>query len=311
LWELDLAEPTTKNGHWRFLWGADAKFITRLKTQTFICLFYVSTKQTSDHSQNLFFSPMTRNSFVLAGIASAFLFANTAIAQTKKPTPTKAVVPVAKTTSAPATVKLTNANDSLSYSIGVNIAQSFKQQGLSNVNTALVARAMNDALKGNALQLTQEQCMGVLNAFMQKQYAAKQAEGAKAAEGNKKIGTAFLTENKTKPGVITTASGLQYSVEKEGTGAKPTANDKVKVHYTGKLIDGKVFDSSVERGQPAEFGVTQVIKGWTEALQLMTVGSKYKLYIPSDLAYGDRGAGADIGPGATLIFDVELLDIVK
>ncbi len=255
---------------------------------------------------------MTRNSFVLAGIASALLFANTATAQTKKPAPAKPLSAAAKPKAASAApgVKLGNANDSLSYGIGMNIAQSFKQQGLNNVNTDAVARGLNDALKGAVTQLTQDQAMAVMNTFMQKQYAVKQAESSKAAEGNKKIGTAFLAENKTKPGVVTTASGLQYSVEKEGTGAKPTPNDKVKVHYTGKLIDGKVFDSSVERG-PAEFGVTQVIKGWTEALQLMAVGSKYKLYIPADLAYGDRGAGADIGPGATLVFDVELLDIVK
>jgi FKBP-type peptidyl-prolyl cis-trans isomerase FklB len=148
-------------------------------------------------------------------------------------------------------------------------------------------------------------------AYMQKQYAAKNAEAGKAAEGNKKIGAAFLAENKSKPGVQTTSSGLQYIVEKEGTGAKPVATDRVKVHYTGTLIDGKVFDSSVQRGQPAEFGVTEVIKGWTEVLQLMPVGSKWKVFIPSDIAYGDRGAGADIGPGSTLIFDIELLDIVK
>lgn len=255
---------------------------------------------------------MTRNSFVLASIASALLFATTATAQTKKPAPAKPVSATAKPKAATAApgAKLANANDSLSYGIGMNIAQSFKQQGLNNVNIAAVTRGLNDALKGSATQLTQDQAMSVMNTFMQKQYAIKQAESSKAAEGNKQLGAAFLTENKTKPGVVTTASGLQYSVEKEGTGAKPTPNDKVKVHYTGKLLDGKVFDSSVERG-PAEFGVTQVIKGWTEALQLMSVGSKYKLYIPSDLAYGDRGAGADIGPGATLIFDVELLDIVK
>ena len=141
--------------------------------------------------------------------------------------------------------------------------------------------------------------------------STRNAEGMKASAENKKTGTAFLTENKAKPGVVTTTSGLQYSVEKEGTGAKPTATDRVKVHYTGKLLDGKVFDSSVERGQPAEFGVGEVIKGWTEALQLMPIGSKWKLFIPADLAYGDRGAGADIKPGSTLVFDVELIDIVK
>jgi FKBP-type peptidyl-prolyl cis-trans isomerase FklB len=151
----------------------------------------------------------------------------------------------------------------------------------------------------------------IMMAYMQKQFASKNAESSKAAEGNKKIGSAFLAENKSKPGVQTTASGLQYVIEKEGTGAKPVSTDRVKVHYTGMLIDGKVFDSSVERKQPAEFGVTEVIKGWTEVLQLMPVGSKWKVFIPSDIAYGDRGAGADIGPGSTLIFDIELLDIVK
>ncbi|MEZ0487724.1 FKBP-type peptidyl-prolyl cis-trans isomerase [Fibrella sp. GW2-5] len=206
---------------------------------------------------------------------------------------------------------LANSQDSLSYSVGYSIAQSLKQQGMTAVNTAVLAKGLENALKGQTLLLAEPQMQQIMMNYMQKQYAAKNAEAGKAAEGNKKIGAAFLAENKSKPGVQTTASGLQYVVEKEGAGAKPVATDRVKVHYTGKLIDGKVFDSSVERGQPAEFGVTEVIKGWTEVLQLMPVGSKWKVFIPSDIAYGDRGAGADIGPGSTLVFDIELLDIVK
>jgi FKBP-type peptidyl-prolyl cis-trans isomerase FklB len=138
----------------------------------------------------------------------------------------------------------------------------------------------------------------------------EKAKAEKAAVA-KKQGQAFLAENKTKPGVVTTASGLQYIVLKEGTGPKPTANDKVKCDYEGKLIDGTVFDSSIKQGKPIEFAVTGVIKGWTEALQLMNTGSKWRLFIPSDLAYGDQQMGPDIKPGSTLIFDVDLLEIVK
>jgi FKBP-type peptidyl-prolyl cis-trans isomerase FklB len=134
---------------------------------------------------------------------------------------------------------------------------------------------------------------------------------AEKALANKKVGAEFLAANKSKPGVVTLPSGLQYIVVKEGTGAKPTINDKVKCHYHGTLIDGTIFDSSVERGQPIDFPVNGVIKGWVEALQLMPVGSKWKLFIPSELGYGDNQAGAKIGPGSTLIFDVELIDIVK
>ncbi|RZL99349.1 MAG: FKBP-type peptidyl-prolyl cis-trans isomerase [Pedobacter sp.] len=249
--------------------------------------------------------------FVAVGVVSTLFVANHAIAQVKKPaTPVKSV----KAKSAPAAAGkslFSNSQDSLSYSVGYSVAQSMKQQGMVDVNTAIMAKGIEDALKGKPLKLAEPQMQQIMMAYMQKQYAVKNAEAGKAAEGNKKIGAAFLAENKSKPGVQTTASGLQYVVEKEGTGAKPAATDRVKVHYTGKLIDGKVFDSSVERGQPAEFGVTEVIKGWTEVLQLMPVGSKWKVFIPSDIAYGDRGAGADIGPGSTLIFDIELLDIVK
>ena len=257
---------------------------------------------------------MKFNQLMLAGMVSAVFVAGTATAQVKKPAAKKPLTAKPATAAKPKTATgtaIASAQDSISYSIGMFMAQNLKQQGISDLNNALLMRGLEDALKDQPTQLTQAQAGQVMNTFMQKQMASRNAEGMKASAENKKIGTAFLNENKAKAGVTTTASGLQYSVEKEGTGAKPSATDRVKVHYTGKLLDGKVFDSSVERGQPAEFGVSEVIKGWTEALQLMPVGSKWKLYIPSDLAYGDRGAGADIKPGSTLVFDVELLDIVK
>ena len=255
---------------------------------------------------------MKFNQWMLTGMVSAVFVAGNATAQVKKPAVKK---PASVNKPAPAKPaaggNLTSTQDSVSYSIGVFMAQNLKQQGINDLNNTLLIRGLQDALSGQPTQLTQAQCGLVMNNYMQKQMAVRNAEGMKASAENKKIGNAFLAENKAKAGVVTTASGLQYSVEKEGAGAKPTATDRVKVHYTGKLLDGKVFDSSVERGQPAEFGVNEVIKGWTEALQLMPVGSKWKLYIPSELAYGDRGAGADIKPGSTLVFDVELLDIVK
>ncbi len=254
---------------------------------------------------------MKFNQWMVAGAVSALFVAGSATAQVKKAAPK----PVGAKPTAPAkpaaSASLATNRDSLSYSIGLYMAQNLKQNGMNDLNTAVLVRGLEDALKGQKAQLSQEQAGQILNAYGQKQMAARQAEASKASAENRKIGDAFLAENKAKAGVTTTASGLQYSVQKEGTGAKPTATDKVKVHYTGKLLDGKVFDSSVERGQPAEFGVNEVIKGWTEALQLMPVGSKWTLYIPSELAYGDRGAGADIKPGSTLVFDVELLDIVK
>lgn len=255
---------------------------------------------------------MIRSHFVVASLVSAFLVSATSFAQTvKKPiSRTKPAAKAAPSVKTSATA-LTSQNDSISYSVGVSVAQSLKQQGLNSVNTAALARGLSEALKGEKMAISMEQAQQVIQSYMQKQYAIRQTESKKAGEGNRKIGAAFLAENKTKAGVVTTASGLQYQVLTEGKGAKPTANDKVKVHYTGKLLDGKVFDSSVERGQPAEFPVTGVIPGWVEALQLMPVGSKWQLFIPADLAYGDRGAGSDIAPGSTLVFEVELLDIVK
>ncbi|MBC7570257.1 MAG: FKBP-type peptidyl-prolyl cis-trans isomerase [Spirosoma sp.] len=249
----------------------------------------------------------------LAGLVSAVFTTGFAVAQTKKPAARPIPKPAARPLAKPAPVAgtISSPQDSISYSIGLFMAQSLKQNGMTDLNSALVTQGLQDAMKGGSTRLSMEQASTIMNAYQQKQFAVKNAESMKESAENKKIGDEFLTANKAKAGVTTTASGLQYSIEKEGTGPKPTSTDRVKVHYAGKLLDGTEFDSSVKRGQPAEFGVTQVIKGWTEALQLMPVGSKWKLYIPSDLAYGDRGAGADIKPGSTLVFDVELLDIVK
>lgn len=218
-----------------------------------------------------------------------------AIAQTTKK-------PVAKKPAAPV-VALKNASDSFSYAIGLSLANFYKQQGITDINNQFVVKALADVKNGKAL-LDDATANNTIMARMQ---AIKSEKSA----GNKKAGEAFLAENKKKPGVITLPSGLQYQVIKEGTGPKPTPEDQVKVHYAGTLLDGKEFDSSIKRGEPIVFGVTGVIAGWTEALQLMPVGSKWKLFIPASLAYGDNQAGPDIKPGSTLIFDVELLEIVK
>jgi FKBP-type peptidyl-prolyl cis-trans isomerase FklB len=204
--------------------------------------------------------------------------------------------------------KLDNQKDKVSYSIGLDIGSTLKRQ-MIDVNKEVMDRGVQDGLSGAKPLLTDEQMKEVMQSFQKdmlaKQAAKKKEEGSKnAAEGKK-----FLDENKSKEGVKTTASGLQYTVEKEGTGPMPKATDTVKVNYRGTTIDGKEFDSSYKRGEPATFPVNRVIKGWTEALQLMKVGSKYKLFIPADLAYGERGAGSDIGPDSVLLFDVELLGI--
>ncbi|HZG23008.1 MAG TPA: FKBP-type peptidyl-prolyl cis-trans isomerase, partial [Chitinophagaceae bacterium] len=217
------------------------------------------------------------------------------VAQTKaKPT----AKPVAGAVTAPV---MKTGLDSLSYSLGMSLAQFYKQQGITKVNTTLVSKAINDALSGSKTLLDEEQMNSCITNYLQQMKSEK-------ASGNKKAGEEFLAANKSKPGVVSLPSGLQYIILQEGTGPKPSLTDTVKCHYHGTLLDGRVFDSSVDRGQPAEFPVGAVIKGWVEALPLMSVGSKWKLFIPSDLAYGDTQAGPTIGPGSTLVFDVELLD---
>lgn len=191
------------------------------------------------------------------------------------------------------------------YGIGLQIGQQLLGSGM-DVNAEAVARGIYDVLNQNKPAIDLNEVTAALQELGQRAEAA-QAEAFKAIDAENK---AFLEENKKAKGVVVTESGLQYEILTEGTGEKPTATSTVRVHYTGSLIDGTVFDSSVKRGQPAEFPVNGVIRGWTEALQLMPVGSKWRLTIPQELAYGERGAGASIPPFATLIFEVELLDIL-
>jgi len=202
-------------------------------------------------------------------------------------------------------VKLDKAK--ISTMVGMDIGRGLTQIK-DDIDIKIVEQAIEATLKGEKTALTQEEALAVRQAFMKEMQAKRVAEQKAAADKNKKEGADFLAANKSKPGVKTTASGLQYIVEKEGTGPKPKATDTVKVNYLGTKIDGTKFDSSYDRGQPATFPLNGVIKGWTEGLQLMPVGSKYKLFVPSDLAYGESGPG-NIGPNATLIFDVELLGI--
>jgi FKBP-type peptidyl-prolyl cis-trans isomerase FklB len=198
--------------------------------------------------------------------------------------------------------------EKMSYAIGVDIGNMLSKQPV-DMDVDSFLKGAHDVLKKNKLLLTDQELKDILT-VLQKEMVAKQEERVKAvAEKNKKDGEAFLAENKKKEGVKTVSSGLQYKVIKEGTGKVPKATDTVTVNYRGTLIDGTEFDSSYKRGQPATFPVNGVIKGWTEALQLMKTGSKWQLFVPSDLAYGDRGAGPQIGPNSVLIFEVELLSI--
>jgi FKBP-type peptidyl-prolyl cis-trans isomerase FklB len=229
--------------------------------------------------------------------------AATAFAQTKKPVTTK---PAAKsgTTAAKTAggIALKSSVDSFSYAIGLSIANFYKQQGVTSINNQLVLKALTDSKSGKPA-LDEMQANTCIMNYMQVARSQK-------ASGAKKAGQAFLAANKAKAGIITLASGLQYQVITQGTGPRPTINDQVKCHYVGSFVDGKEFESSYTNGQPATFPVGGVIKGWTEALQLMPVGSKYKLFIPSELGYGD-GDNGPIAGGSTLIFVVELLEIVK
>ena len=205
-------------------------------------------------------------------------------------------------------VDLKSKKDSASYALGVNIGSSFQQQGL-DIEPSILAAGLADAMAGEA-KLTDEQVGMVLQAMQQEVQQRQQEETARQGEENAKKSKEFLAKNKSAEGVMTTPSGLQYKVITPGSGAKPTAASTVRVHYTGTLIDGKKFDSSVDRGQPAEFPLANVIPGWTEGLQLMPVGAKYMFYIPTELAYGAQ-APPSIGPNQTLIFEVELLEILK
>jgi FKBP-type peptidyl-prolyl cis-trans isomerase len=192
----------------------------------------------------------------------------------------------------------------VSYCVGMSIAGSLLDQNLGSIDPKIMAQAITDAFEGKEPQYNPDQANMIIQQYLQ-------VQGAKMFEKNKVEGEAFLAENKNKEGISATNSGLQFEILEEGNGPKPASTDTVSVHYHGTLINGTVFDSSVQRGQPATFGVHQVIPGWTEALQLMSVGSKYRLYIPQELAYGaNPHPGGPIQPFSALIFDVELLEIV-
>lgn len=194
--------------------------------------------------------------------------------------------------------------DKVSYALGLSIGNNFQNSGIKNLQVDDFVKGLKDVLDEAAPAIGYDEAKQVINDYFMQLQKEK-------LEINKKAGEEFLSINKHRDGVVTLPSGLQYQVLKKGDGPRPTPADKVKCHYHGTLIDGTVFDSSVQRGEPAVFGVSQVIPGWVEALQLMPVGSKWRLFIPSDLAYGEHGAGEAIEPNSALVFDVELLDIVK
>ena len=208
----------------------------------------------------------------------------------------------------PAAVALDTPEQRLSYGVALGLGRNMANDGMT-IDVDAFAAGLRDALSGAAQKLSDEDIQAEMVAFQQRIDAEREANSQALGQANAAAATVFLTENGAREGVLTTPSGLQYEVLEAGAGASPGADDRVQVHYRGTLLDGTEFDSSYTRGEPVVFGVGQVISGWTEALQLMQVGAKYKLFIPSDLAYGAGGAGDLIGPNAALIFEVELLDI--
>lgn len=235
---------------------------------------------------------------LVAALAASFAIGSAVAAEPHAATPAKAeaakpAVPLDK--------------NKVSTMVGMDMGRSLSQIK-DDIDIKVVEQAMEATMKGEKTSLTQEEALQVRQEFMQQMQSKRVAHEKEAADKNKAEGAAFLTKNKAKPGVKTTATGLQYLVETEGKGPKPKATDTVKVNYLGTKIDGEKFDSSYDRGQPATFPLNGVIKGWSEGLQLMPVGSKYKLFVPADLAYGENAPGP-IGPNATLVFEVELLGI--
>jgi len=222
-------------------------------------------------------------------------------------TPKTAQAAGTKRSATPA-VPLKTPKEKASYAIGQNIGKGLQKDGV-DVDSQSLARGIRDALAGSKSLLTPEEAQAALTALATEVRAKQQIRMEQLGAANKKEGDAFLTANKAKDGVVTLPSGLQYKILTPGTGPKPTAADKVECNYRGTLIQGTEFDSSYKRGKPVAFQVGEVIKGWSEALQLMPVGSKWQLFVPPDLAYGDHGAGQEIGPNSTLIFEVELLSI--
>lgn len=225
---------------------------------------------------------------------------------------TAAVMGLAMSTAMAATdaASLATDKDKLSYSIGADLGKNFKTQGI-DINPEALAKGMQDGMTGTQLILTEQQMKDVLNKFQKDLMAKRSVEFNKKSDENKSKGEAFLTENKGKTGVVVLPSGLQYKILEAGTGTKPGKSDTVTVEYTGHLIDGTVFDSTEKTGKPATFQVSQVIPGWTEALQLMPAGSTWEIYVPSGLAYGPRSVGGPIGPNETLVFKIHLISVKK
>jgi FKBP-type peptidyl-prolyl cis-trans isomerase FklB len=223
-----------------------------------------------------------------------------------------AIMGMAMSTAMAATdaTSLTTDKDKLSYSIGADLGKNFKTQGI-DINPEALAKGMQDGMSGTKLILTEQQMKDVLSKFQKDLMAKRTSEFNKKSEENKSKGEAFLASNKSKPGVIVLPSGLQYKIINTGNGTKPSKTDTVTVEYTGHLIDGTVFDSTEKTGKPATFQVSQVIPGWTEALQLMPSGSTWEIYVPSSLAYGPRSVGGPIGPNETLIFKIHLISVKK
>jgi len=206
--------------------------------------------------------------------------------------------------------ELTTPDEKISYALGLDIGNNLKSLG-SDIDVDILIQSIRDTLQANKSLMSQTEVTQALQEFSSRMQAKQSGHTPEEASQNQAAGDKFLSENKTKPGVTATESGLQYKVITEGSGRKPAATDQVTVHYRGTLIDGTEFDSSYGRGKPTTFALNQVIPGWTEGLQLMNVGSKYEFYIPANLAYGSRGAGKTIGPNSTLIFQVELLKIAN
>jgi len=233
-------------------------------------------------------------------LVAALEYAGAQPVRKKSPTPQPAPQP--------APVQLRDFSDSLSYALGMNIVQMVKEQNFP-IKREMLMRALNDGFDSNTFAITEQDMVSVFQHFQQQKQQEEQAKQAAEAAKNRAEGEQFLRDNAKRAGVKTTPSGLQYEVIQQGNGPKPSSpSATVKVHYRGTLLDGSEFDSSYKRGEPAEFQLDRVIKGWSEGVQLMNVGSKYKFYIPPDLAYGDRGAGGVIPPGAVLVFEVELLE---
>jgi FKBP-type peptidyl-prolyl cis-trans isomerase len=261
-------------------------------------------------------------------LTGGILMLGTALAQTPAPTTTQTpatgsqTAPAAKKPATTGTAKtgaaagpkaaaplvLNTPKEKASYAIGQNIGKAMKKDSV-DIDPNILARGIKDAVTGAKQAMTDEEEQTALQAFQTEMKGKMEAKAAATGLANKQAGETFMAANKTKPGVTTTASGMQYRVLTNGSGPKPTASDTVTCNYKGTLVDGKEFDSSYKRGQPAQFPVTGVIKGWTEALQMMPVGSKWELVLPPTLAYGERGAGPDIGPNSTLVFEVELVGI--